>query len=67
MISIHVNRDLLQVAEGTSLTQVIESLGKSPRAVATAVNGSFIARTQRDDTRLKEGDVVMTFEPITGG
>ncbi len=67
MITIRLNSDARQVAPGTSLAQLVASTGKAPAAVATAVNGQFVARAQREACILHEGDVVTTFEPITGG
>jgi sulfur carrier protein len=35
--------------------------------VGTAVNGSFVARAQRDGRVLQAGDEVLLFQPIVGG
>lgn len=43
------------------------SLIGEPASLATAVNGEFVARDVRAAYQLKEGDEVMTFQPITGG
>lgn len=52
---------------GCTLAALLERLGANPEQCATAVNGVFVARTQRTETLLNENDQVMTFEPITGG
>ena len=31
------------------------------------LNGEFVARAARAETRLRQGDAVFTFQPITGG
>jgi sulfur carrier protein len=67
MISIRLNRDSLQLQDGATLAALVASLDKPPAALATAVNGDFIAREERDQCVLRDGDFVMTFEPITGG
>jgi sulfur carrier protein len=67
MIEIHLNQDRLQLPEGATLATLVASLDKAPAALATAVNGEFVPREQRDSVCLRQGDVVMTFEPITGG
>ena len=67
MIEIRLNDERRQLDEGTTLAALVESLGQPPGALATAVNGHFVPRTQRADCRLCDGDVVMTFQAITGG
>ena len=67
MISIRLNQDALQLQDGATLATLVASLDKPPAALATAVNGDFVPREQRGQCVLRDGDVVMTFEPITGG
>jgi len=67
MIAIRLNQDPLQVEEGATLATLVASLDKAPAALATAVNGDFVPRELRAQCVLREGDTVMTFEPITGG
>ena len=67
MMSIRLNQESLQLEEGATLAALIASLDKPPASLATAVNGQFVARGQRAQCVLREGDAVMTFEPITGG
>ena len=55
------------LAPGTSLAALVEQLGHAPTAVGTAVNGSFVARAQRQDRVLDPGDEVLLFQPIVGG
>ncbi|WP_418317637.1 sulfur carrier protein ThiS [Piscinibacter sakaiensis] len=55
------------IADGSSLAALVESLGHAPNAVATALNGQFIARSQRETQPLREGDAVLLFQPIVGG
>lgn len=52
---------------GTSLAALVDRLGHAPAAVGTAVNGSFVARAQRQDRVLNPGDEVLLFQPIVGG
>jgi sulfur carrier protein len=56
-----------RVAAGTCLDGLVASLGHAPEAVSTAVNGEFVARSQRSQHLLKEGDSVLLFQPIVGG
>ena len=67
MIEIRLNGERRQVGDDSTLAALVESLGLTPAALATAVNGDFVPRTQRRDCRLRDGDVVTTFQPITGG
>ncbi|MGZ5179151.1 MAG: sulfur carrier protein ThiS [Ramlibacter sp.] len=67
MIAIRLNHEPLQVEEGATLAALVASLDKAPASLATAVNGDFVPRDLRAQCVLREGDTVMTFEPITGG
>jgi len=55
------------VAAGSTLGALVESLGHAPTKVSTAVNGMFVARGQRGEHVLQEGDAVLLFQPIVGG
>ena len=55
------------VFEGTTLAALVASLGHAPTAVSTAVNGSFVARGERESRVLQAGDAVLLFQPIVGG
>lgn len=67
MIHIQLNKSRLQLEDGTTLAGLIAMLDKPPAALATAVNGDFVPREARQERPLRDGDVVLTFEPITGG
>ncbi len=67
MITIQLNQQRVELADGATLAHLVASLGKTPAALATAVNGDFIARERRQEQVLQDGDIVLTFEPITGG
>ena len=49
------------------LAWLVADLGHAPEAVATAVNGCFVARARREAWHLKAGDAVVLFQPIVGG
>lgn len=66
-LQITLNGEPRTVAEGETLADLVTALGQPPQALATAVNGEFVARAARAATPLKEGDAVFTFQPITGG
>ena len=67
MIAITVNGQAREVTEGSTLADLVAQLAASPQALATAVNGDFVARDLRAAHLLKPGDQVFTFQPITGG
>jgi sulfur carrier protein len=66
-VAISVNGEARALAQGMSLSTLLAELGLAPDAVATAVNGLFIARALRADCLLSNGDRVTCFKPITGG
>ena len=55
------------VPAGSTLGALVDSLGHAPNKVSTAVNGLFVARGQRGEHVLQEGDAVLLFQPIVGG
>lgn len=57
----------LPCPEGLTLAALLEAQQVNAEQVATAVNGEFIPRTQRDATPLRPGDTVLTFQAIVGG
>jgi sulfur carrier protein len=67
MITIQLNQERVQLPPGATLASLIASLPEAPSALATGVNGEFVARDRRADCPLQDGDVVTTFMPITGG
>ncbi|MEJ5991612.1 sulfur carrier protein ThiS [Ramlibacter sp. PS3R-8] len=66
-LQITLNGEARTVTEGETLADLVAALGQPPQSLATAVNGEFVARAARAQTRLREGDAVFTFQPITGG
>ena len=65
--AITLNGEPREVAPGTTLADLVATLGQAPQALATAVNGDFVAREARGSVELRAGDAVFTFQPITGG
>jgi len=53
--------------EGLSVSALVAEQGHDPAAVATALNGRFLPRSERETTRLQPGDVLTLIQPITGG
>jgi sulfur carrier protein len=55
-----------EIAEGR-LDQALRQLGYCDGAIATAVNGQFIPKSQRLDTVLSDGDRIEIVAPMQGG
>lgn len=67
MKQVFVNGAPTSFQPGESLADLLLRLGVPAERCATAINGVFIARAQRQQALLNHHDQVMTFEPITGG
>ena len=65
-IAIQVNGEA-QTTTAPTLHDWVLAQDATPESLATAVNGQFVPRTARADTVLREGDHILTFQPITGG
>ena len=66
-ITVQVGGQSRRLPPGSTLAELVAALGHDPAAVATAVNGDFVARGARAAHRLADGDQVHCFKPITGG
>ncbi|MEO3478540.1 sulfur carrier protein ThiS [Pseudophaeobacter sp. 1A16562] len=65
-MQIIVNADPRDI-RATTLAAALEELGFTSPAIATALNGQFISRAKRDDTRLTAGDRLEVLAPMQGG
>jgi sulfur carrier protein len=63
---VHVNGKALEVAAAT-LGALLRELGYDDGAIATALNQSFVRKTDRGKTPLKDGDAVEILVPRQGG
>jgi len=52
---------------GASLSAALSELGFDSPTIATAVNGSFVPRSERVATALKNGDRLEILSPMKGG
>lgn len=81
-ITVHTDQGPLALPAGSHLADAVAALlarsdARLPgtpdttptpaTAVATAVNGQFVARHARAAHALQDGDTVLCFSPITGG
>ena len=65
-MEISVNAEPRKV-ENTALSDVLAELGFASPSIATAVNGSFVPRTERETTTLNQGDRLEILSPMKGG
>ena len=63
---IHVNGEATET-DAATLAQLVSALGFAEGAVATALNGEFVARHARAATQLSPGDRVEIVAPRQGG
>lgn len=52
---------------GLSVAALLAEQGRAPESVATALNGLFLPRAQRESTLIQPGDELTLIQPITGG
>lgn len=62
-----VNGQPLAMPANSTIADLLAHLGHAPESIATALNGEFIPRVQRDQQTLRSGDQVTCFQAITGG
>lgn len=66
MIELQVNGEYKQCQSNT-LSDVLLELGYTSTAIATALNGNFIAQTKRKQTSINSGDKLEILAPMQGG
>ncbi len=70
-ITVHTDQGTQQLPLGSTVTDLLAHLNQArcldDTAVATAVNGEFVPRSERDQHTLHDGDAVLCFSAITGG
>jgi sulfur carrier protein len=62
-----LNGKPVAVPAGSSLADLIAGQREDAQALATALNGSFVPRAQREHIYLQDGDAVTVFKAIVGG
>jgi sulfur carrier protein len=53
--------------QGLSIAQLLVEQGHAADSIATALNGVFVPRLQREATLIRPGDELTLIQPITGG
>lgn len=62
-----INGEKQEVPAEQTIEGIVTQLGYDGQAVAVAVNGDFVPRSEYAQTRLNEGDEVEIVAPIAGG
>lgn len=65
-MKITLNGDAREIAAAT-LDQALSELGYNDSSIATAVNGTFIPKSQRPEQLLGDGDRIEVVAPMQGG
>lgn len=66
-MQIKVNGEMREVADGTSMLDLIRSLGLEERVMASALNMQIVKQDAWKDALLKEGDAVELLDFVGGG
>jgi sulfur carrier protein len=64
---ITVNGERRQVPEGTTLADLVRSLGADPTGCAVAANGEVVPRSDWSDRAVGVGDAVEVLTAVQGG
>ena len=67
LLDVVVNGQARTLAAFSTLADLVGELGHPPKGIATALNGEFVARGQRCERVLCDGDQVNCFQAIVGG
>jgi sulfur carrier protein len=66
-MQVTVNGASREVAEGTTLVQLVEDLGRHVGAVVVERNGTALLRSEVVATSLADGDVLELVRAVAGG
>jgi thiamine biosynthesis protein ThiS len=67
VLTIQVNGDERNVADGMTVAALLSELGLDPRHVAVEVNREIVARTSYGDSALSSGDKLEIVTFVGGG
>jgi sulfur carrier protein len=67
LIEVVLNGDAMACKEGESLAAFLERLGYPADDFATAINETFVPRSDYDNRQLQPGDTIEVVAPMQGG
>ncbi|MCY9866301.1 sulfur carrier protein ThiS [Vibrio coralliirubri] len=66
-ITISINEQPEQVAQSSSLADIIQALSLPEMGCVFAINNAVVPRSQWQQTVVNEGDAISLFQAIAGG
>lgn len=66
-MQIHVNGNTLEMAEGSTVLDLLAQLEMGAGRLAVELNANIVPRSQHGSTPLKDGDMVEIVHAIGGG
>lgn len=66
-MQIKVNGEIREMAEGSSMLDLIRSLGVEERVMASALNMEIVKKDAWESTVLSEGDTIELLDFVGGG
>jgi sulfur carrier protein len=68
-VRVHVNGEERELDDGTTVADVVVSLGRGPdaRGIAVAVEAEVVPRTTWGERQLRDGDRIEVLTAIQGG
>jgi len=66
-MQITLNGEALEIAPGTTLADLVTSLGGDPRGIAIERNLEIVPKSQHGKTLLEEGDALEVVQFVGGG
>lgn len=66
-MEIKVNGEMREIAEGSSMLDLIHSLGLEERVMASALNMEIVKQDAWEKAILKEGDTIELLDFVGGG
>lgn len=66
-MTLTINGERQELPPCDTLAAVLAQLDYLPEGVAVALNGEFVPRTARADTRVEDGDDLEIVAPLQGG
>lgn len=67
MISIWVNEQAVEIAEGSTILQLLEQLNSPKKGIAVAIQNAIISKSLWGSTTLSKDDNVLIIQATQGG
>jgi len=66
-VNIVVNGETQELSNGTTVAALVDTLGRSPKGMAVAINEEVVPRSTWPDVELRPGDRVEVLTAAQGG